>query len=133
MYKYYSVMRPIVPGGYPKTKPIHRIVNFDEKQPIPSINNRVWGYIEYKLPLSAADAAAYELIPEMPYEDKEKICRLLCKVIQLTRGGSDLLALEYDAKYEIVAAHFEDGCRTINVAGDSGMAMIRDIVRRIGF
>lgn len=132
MYKYYSTLRPIGPGCYPKTEPVHKIVNFDKRELIPSIDRQAWGYIEYERPLTPKDAAGYDLIPEPPSEDKEKICRLLCKVLQLTRGGSDLLALEYDAKYEIVAAHFEDGCRTINVAGDSGTTMIRDIVNRIG-
>lgn len=63
MYKYYSAMRPIVPGGYPKTEPIHKIVNFDEKKLIPSINERVWGYVEYERALSAEDAAKYDLLP----------------------------------------------------------------------
>ena len=101
MYKYYSAMRPIVPGGYPKTEPIHKIVNFDEKKLIPSINERVWGYVEYERALSAEDAAKYDLLPEPPYEDKAKICRLLCKVIQQTDGGANLVALEYDAEHDL--------------------------------
>ena len=131
MYKYYSAMRPIVPGGYPKTEPVRKVVNFDAKQQIPSIGEPVWGYIEYERPLTAEDAAEYELIPEPPYEDKAQICRLLCKAIQSTRAGAELLTLEYDAEHDFVSAYFRSGYRAINVAGDSGMAMIRDIVNRL--
>lgn len=131
MYKYYSAMRPIVPGGYPKTEPVRKVINFDAKQLIPSIGERVWGYIEYEHPLTAEDAAEYELIPEPPYEDKAQIYRLLCKAIQSTRAGAELLTLEYDAEHDFVSAYFRSGYRAINVAGDSGMAMIRDIVNRL--
>lgn len=58
MYKYYSAMRPIVPGGYPKTEPVRKVINFDAKQLIPSIGERVWGYIEYEHPLTAEDVAS---------------------------------------------------------------------------
>lgn len=131
MYKYYSAMRPIVPGGYPKTEPVRKVINFDAKQLIPSIGERVWGYIEYEHPLTAEDVAKYELILEPPYEDKAQICRLLCKAIQSTRAGAELLTLEYDAEHDFVSAYFRSGYRAINVAGDSGMAMIRDIVNRL--
>lgn len=31
MYKYYSAMQPIVPGGYPKTEPVRKVINFDAR------------------------------------------------------------------------------------------------------
>lgn len=45
MMRYYSRMRPIMPGGYPRqyTK---EIVNFDDKQYCPEIADKAWGYIE---------------------------------------------------------------------------------------
>lgn len=64
-------------------------------------------------------------------EDKDKICKLLCKVLQLTRGASDLKSLDFNPDSEIVAAVFEGGSRTINVACDSGTAMIRDIMNHL--
>lgn len=65
-------------------------------------------------------------------EDKETICKLLCVALQKTRGVADLVSLDYDSESEIVTAIFESGIKKINVAMDSGMAMIRDIVNRLG-
>lgn len=65
-------------------------------------------------------------------EDKETICALLCKTLQQTRGAADLISLTYDGESETVTAVFEGGARKINVAMDSGIAMIRDIVNHLG-
>jgi len=65
-------------------------------------------------------------------EDKETICKLLCVALQKTRGAADLVSLAYDSESEVVTATFESGIKKINVAMDSGMAMIRDIVNRLG-
>lgn len=65
-------------------------------------------------------------------ENKTKICNELCKVLQLTYNASDLVSLDYDPEMEIVTAVFEGGSRKINVAMDSGTAMIRDIVNHLG-
>lgn len=64
---------------------------------------------------------------------KQVICDLLCKAIQQTAAGDDLVALRYDPATEIVHADFADAydARRINVAMDSGWAMIKDIVRHI--
>lgn len=159
-YRYYSAMRPIVPGGYPKNGDVPEIINYDEKQEIPEISKRVWGYIEYASPLTAKQIADYELIPDYetavyevqmndaPHngpgpvyhdtpipkrENKQKICRMLAAVIQQTRGGDDLKSLEYDEKTEIVTAYFAGGGkRRINVACDSGFAMMKDIINHFG-
>lgn len=66
--------------------------------------------------------------------NKQQICDLLCKTLQATRGGSNLVSLEYDAFKEIVTATFKNGReRTVNVAADSGTAMIHDILLRLDF
>ena len=64
---------------------------------------------------------------------KQVICDLLCKTIQATQAGDDLTALRYDPKEEIVHADFRSAydLRQINVAMDSGWAMIKDIVNHI--
>lgn len=72
-----------------------------------------------------------ELVAASDDEDKDKICKLLCKVLQLTRGASDLKSLDFNPDAEIVTAVFEGGSRTINVACDSGTAMIRDIMNHL--
>lgn len=72
-----------------------------------------------------------ELVAASDEEDKDNICKLLCKVLQLTRGASDLKSLDFNPDSEIVTAVFEGGSRTINVACDSGTAMIRDIMNHL--
>ena len=53
--------------------------------------------------------------------------------MKLTRQLSDLIDLDYIKESEIVVAHFEGGHKVdINVACDSGVAMIKDIIRAIG-
>ncbi len=66
-------------------------------------------------------------------EDKEAICRLLCETLQKTRGCSDLLSLNLEHEDEIVTATFENRSQKINIACDSGMAMIRDIVNHLRY
>lgn len=65
-------------------------------------------------------------------EDKETICKLLCVTLQKTRRAADLVSLTYDGESEIVTASFESGTKKINVAIDSGIAMIRNIVNCLG-
>ena len=55
------------------------------------------------------------------------------ETLKLTRHLSDLIDLDYIEEKELVVAHFEGGGKKeINVAMDSGIAMIRDIIRGIG-
>lgn len=65
-------------------------------------------------------------------ENKTEIYNQLCKVLQLTDNAADLVSLDFDPKTEIVTVVFEGGSRKINVAMDSGTAMIRDIVNHLG-
>ena len=74
----------------------------------------------------------------MEAENKQLICDLLLKALQATRGACDLkfLAYENDEKRrrEIVTAYFYDyrGGHIIDVTGDSGIAMIGDIMKHFG-
>jgi|InofroStandDraft_1065614.scaffolds.fasta_scaffold19258_1 hypothetical protein len=63
MYRYYSTMRPVGPGTFPRTQPVETIVNFDRRQFVPEINHKAWGYIEYAAPITEKQAASYELVP----------------------------------------------------------------------
>jgi len=66
-------------------------------------------------------------------EDKDLICKELAKLLKLTRNQSDLKALRYeilDNDDERVTIEYEHGgSRVVNVSMDSGVAMIRDIMR----
>lgn len=62
MKKYYSIMRPVSIGTYPRNG-VENIVNFDHRQFCPEIQREAWGCIEYSRELSQKEAAGYELIP----------------------------------------------------------------------
>lgn len=86
--------------------------------------------IDLAMKSSAADSGGIEIEPLE--EDKQLICDKLLAALQVTRGLYDLADLRYEAGGEVVIAEFWDGSRRfINVAMDSGTAMIKDIVKRI--
>lgn len=60
--RYYSTMRPVMPGSYPK-EGVVEIKNFNERTLCKEIDREAWGYIDYKEPLTKEQAEAYELIP----------------------------------------------------------------------
>lgn len=67
-------------------------------------------------------------------EDKQLICDLLCWALKATRDQHDLQALIYHKEGcdEYVDICYPKGGRNVNVTIDSGIAMIRDILRAIG-
>lgn len=65
-------------------------------------------------------------------EDKQQICDLLLPALQATRALSDLVKLTYSADEDMVIAEFATGnTKKANVAMDSGISMIKDIVKQI--
>ena len=65
-------------------------------------------------------------------ENKQAICDALLPSLQKTRHLSDLISLRYDEKLEIVIALFENrSTKLVNVAMDSGIAMIQDITEQL--
>ena len=65
----------------------------------------------------------------MKREDKQAICTALCTALQLTRSGSGISEIESHAEGEYVTVYYTTGHININVAFDSGVAMIRDILK----
>lgn len=61
-------------------------------------------------------------------ENKQKICDLFLPALQETRSLNDLIDLEYIQEQGIVLAVFPTRLIRINVMGDSGIAMIKDVV-----
>lgn len=67
-------------------------------------------------------------------EDKQAICDALCRTLRLTRQHSDLVSLTYnyrDQDHQQVTVAWENGGTSVNVSMDSGIAMIRDILKAI--
>lgn len=61
VYRYYSLLRPVGPGTYPKPLEAKNVVNFDDRIFIEDINRFAWGYIEYEKELSWDEARNYDL------------------------------------------------------------------------
>ena len=54
-------------------------------------------------------------------------------ILQATANAADIVSLTYDAERESVTMKFENGgSRIVNVAMDSGTAMIRDVMANLG-
>jgi hypothetical protein len=68
------------------------------------------------------------------YEDKQLICDLLTEALKATRDQHDIKHLVYHRMGrddEMVSIVYENGGTSVNVSMDSGIAMIRDILRAI--
>ena len=68
-------------------------------------------------------------------EDKQKICDLLCEVLKATRDQEDLISLVYEkdeaGNETVTSIYNKGGSRVVNVTIDSGIAMIRDIMKSL--
>lgn len=65
-------------------------------------------------------------------EDKQKILDLLVPALQAMRDQHDLVSLIYEEKSDTrqeVVINYDNGSRRVNVSLDSGIAMVRDILR----
>ena len=67
-------------------------------------------------------------------ENKQMILDTLKVAINLTRAGGDVRELKYDEERELVLVYFGNSTtpgRQINVACDSGIAMLKDVINNI--
>lgn len=68
-------------------------------------------------------------------EDKQLICDVLLKTLQLTREGSELQSLDYfqinDDEMVRITYVNQYARKVVNVTADSGVALIRDILKHI--
>ncbi len=68
-------------------------------------------------------------------ENKQHICTLLCAALKATRDQHDLTSLTYQDigqdQSRVIVTYDGGGSRTVNVSLDSGIAMIRDILKAI--
>lgn len=67
-------------------------------------------------------------------ENMQQILNELLKAINLTRAGNDVRGLKYDSEKEMVLVYFGNSMtpgRQINVAMDSGIAMLKDVINHI--
>lgn len=61
--RYYSTLRPLGPGTYPKKDGRETITNYDAPTYCEEIGKEAWGHIECSEPLTEQEAREYELTP----------------------------------------------------------------------
>lgn len=67
-------------------------------------------------------------------ENKQRICDLLCAALKATRDQQDLQSLTYHYNGphdQMVTIAWSEGGTSVNVSMDSGIAMIRDILKAL--
>jgi len=77
-------------------------------------------------------------------EDKREICRKLYELLKITRAGAGLISIEYekDGEEEYAKLYWQNDwqkdhsnhkgfLQKICITGDSGIAIIRDVMRSI--
>lgn len=68
-------------------------------------------------------------------ENKSEICKAFLEVLQMTRQCENLIDLVYirDGEIEMVIATYSNGFKKIcDVTFDSGIAVLKDILKNIG-
>lgn len=92
---------------------------------------------EVRAAFGAAAEVVRKLFEDAPttsdgMEDKQTICDILCAALQLTKGYGDVKMLEHHKSEEIVRIVYDDDySKDVNIALDSGAAMIRDIFKNL--
>ena len=65
-------------------------------------------------------------------ENRQKICDLLLLTLKATRSGGSIKRLVYDDYTESVIVTYSNGSeKRVNIACDSGVALIRDVMKAI--
>lgn len=65
-------------------------------------------------------------------ENKKFIVSRLKMLLTATRAGSDIADLKLNDKQDTLTVTFiHGGSRRINIAGDSGLAIIRDVIKML--
>lgn len=62
MTRYYSRLRPVGPGTYPRNG-ARDIQNYDDRQYVADAGCEVWGHIDYDRVLTPEEASSYDLVP----------------------------------------------------------------------
>lgn len=78
MMRYYSILRPVGLGTYPR-EGAEQIRNYDCRQYVQEIGREAWGYIDYSRELTAQEMAAYELTATKGKEaiDKKQLIKMM--------------------------------------------------------
>ena len=64
-------------------------------------------------------------------ENKSEIVQKLKELLQITRAGSGVKDLILDERERYVTIVYEGGNKRVNLDGDSGISLIRDVVKHV--
>lgn len=60
---------------------------------------------------------------------KEQLLAKLFETVKMTRAGTSITEMELDGEYVII--HYEGGIKKAPVGGDSGIELMRDVLKHI--
>lgn len=69
------------------------------------------------------------MVKAAKYENKDMIVGYLKPLLQCTRAGSNIKDLVLNDREEYVTIVFEGGTKEVPVMGDSGIALIQDVIK----
>lgn len=61
MYKYFTILRPVSIGTFPKEGFVD-FVNYDNRRYVPEIDHNAWGYLLYDRELSEEEMHDYDFM-----------------------------------------------------------------------
>lgn len=61
--------------------------------------------------------------------NKEQLVKLLELTIKATRAGSNVEKLTLEGDYVVI--HYTGGTKKVNIEGDSGIAIVIDVAKRV--
>lgn len=61
--------------------------------------------------------------------NKEQLIKLLELTIKATRAGTNVKKLTLEGNYVVI--HYSGGTKKVNIDGDSGIAIIKDVARGV--
>ena len=75
-YRYYSKLRPVSIGTYPKGG-VQSLHNYEDRQYVKDAGCKVWGYVEYDRELTPKEVSAYDLVAGGKEADAEMLSKLV--------------------------------------------------------
>ena len=88
-YKYYSILRPIGPGTYPK-EGMREFQNFDARQYVNEIGKEAWGVLTYDRKLTESETSEYDL-ESIPLKNMDLEQRLQGQQLEAAKNMIDSL------------------------------------------
>lgn len=98
-FRYWSTLRPVSIGTYPREYGVVEIANFRQREFVPEINAYAWGFIDFENELPESEQDHYDLRPEVKVDPElERIARAFAKA--LARGNMKAISKAVETAYD---------------------------------